>query len=218
VQQDDLSYAIKFITQERDIAEWYGYQYMPSEDGGLDRVVIPNPQRLNERKNSLPSEIGVNRGSFIDQEGGRFGRVEYLKMLGREEVPIASDPGQKAHDLCAHTGGFGVMSAETFTFLSWIARDALVRDDSFGEDHRKDVTGAIDDLSAWLTKHTIDDEHITREIGMLRSLWNAKDPQLRELVDSREKVADLMDSLDQSQIRTLAAFREYAREQNALGL
>jgi len=202
VQREDLSFAIRFIEQEPDIATWYGYQYIPPKDGGLARVVIPNPELLNERKNSLPPEIGVNRGIFTVEEGARFGAVPYLGMLNRGEIPVATETDEKAHDLCAHTGGFGVMSAELFDFLAASAGDALSRGDFYAEKSRGQVTAMIDLVSGSLTNHP--SKVATSQISILYYV----------LQIPKDEMGTLINSLQASQERTIVAFREYARAQN----
>lgn len=209
-QRFDLSLAGEFIRQEPDIATWYGYEYIPSEDGGLARVIIPSPEQLNERKNSLPPEIGVNRGVFRVEEGAHFTAAEYLGMLSERQIPIATELDAKAHDLCAHTGGFAIMSAEMFDYITSKAKSALQPEDAWSDDFWskyfvRDVTGMIDSLSGWLTAHP-SSRTVAETIQRSHSAG----------MPSKTEMGELVESLYQSQLRTNEAFREYARSQNAL--
>ena len=199
-QRYDLSLAIHFVRLEPDIACWYGYEHTPPINGGLPRVVIPSIQQLNERKNTLPPGLGVNLGVFKSQQGAQFSAEEYLSAFAQGEIPIATEADEKAHDMCAHMGGFAIMSAEIFNFLSVAAQDALKSNDYFGREHQGRVAGMIDLLSGALTADA--SKIVTSYISMSYS------PGI-----SKSEMVNLVERLQASQVKTTESLRAFTRNQ-----
>ena len=134
-----------FHEAEKELVEYFGFEV--HEDGAETLISVPTVERLNEQKESVPDSTGLNRAKFVEYDGSRLPRDEYLTFIAEGSIPVAQTDFM-LHDVSGHALGWLLMGADMHQRIMGICKKAI----GDGDPERKEAALRLaDGISAGLT-------------------------------------------------------------------
>lgn len=142
------SEALSFVAREPVAGAKLGFSLVQDSESYFFEA--PRVDTLNAIRATLPTELGLHTGKFIELNEGVIPAEQIVASIARREIPIAhgKSAGHTEHDITKHMLGYAIMHEGLFSALVELAKRAEASQD---KEVIKQVSDTFDFLSSSVT-------------------------------------------------------------------